>query len=97
MTAARRTKSWYSIRNRAGDGAATEIALLGPIGAGGVTAEAFLAQLKEISGPIALTVSSIGGEFFPRRDDRRCDPPPRRRHRARPPRRQHRFGDRRIR
>ena len=53
-----------SVRNRAGDAAATDIALLGPIGADGVTAESFLAQLKQIDGPIRLAVNSIGGDFF---------------------------------
>jgi ATP-dependent protease ClpP protease subunit len=58
--------SWYRVKNRAGDGGeAAEVAIYDEIGGWGVTAQAFIAELKSITADrINLRLSSPGGEIF---------------------------------
>ena len=53
-----------SVRNRAGDGAATEIALLRPDRRGRRHRGGVYRSIGQITGRITLVVSSIGGDFF---------------------------------
>jgi ATP-dependent protease ClpP protease subunit len=58
-------QSWYKISNSAGVDGPAEVAIYDEIGWFGITAESFLAELREISASeIALHINSPGGEIF---------------------------------
>ena len=59
-------KTWFTIRNAASAEAPAEISIHDEIGAWGVSAKDFLAQLRSIAAatPITLSIHSPGGEVF---------------------------------
>lgn len=62
--AARRgSRSWYRIDNAA-SGEVTDVYLYDMIGEWGITAQDFVAELRQVTGPINLHVSCEGGEVF---------------------------------